>query len=369
MITSEALVSLAPGVAELRQVPVRVELRGGATAEVLAAGTCGTDVALFGPSVIGDRIRPFVFGHENVVQLIDVDDLAASRWHVSEGDRVLVEEYVPCGHCAACRAGRYRVCAQTDYLQASFVRYGRMPADCPGPWGGFGERLYVHPEAWLHHVPASVEDHVATLAVPLANAHRWLTQVTPIVQGDVVVIIGPGTIGLCATAIAVASGAAAVALVGTHLDESRLRAGRNLGAELVLSAIPDECSVELAAATGGRMADVVVDATGGAAGALVLAARLAGHGARVLLSGAPSDSPPELLQATAERELILRGARGHDGTAVDAALAFLASNRSSLTEIVAERVPLTAAAATLEWLGTPDPARPIHVSIVPKERL
>lgn len=367
--TTEALVSVAPGVAELLEVPVRESLDGGALSEVLAAGVCGTDVALFGSSLLGDRIRPFVFGHENVVRLRAVEDLTASRWQVKEGDRVLVEEYIPCGHCAACRAGRYRVCPQTDYLRPTFLRYGRMPPSCPGPWGGFGELLYVHPGAWLHHIPDGLADHVATLAVPLANAHRWLTQIAPVACGDVVVVVGPGSIGLCAVAVAVASGASIVALIGTPNDEGRLRMGQRIGAHLPLAGTPAACREQLHAATDGAMADIVVDATGGAPGALQLAADLTGHGARVVLSGASGPYPPDLLQASAERELILKGARGHDGAAIDAALAFLASDRSSLNEIVATPVPFSSAATTLEWLGSPDHDRPIHISLVPKEHL
>lgn len=366
-LTSEALVSTGPGAAEIREVPVRAGLDGGGLGDVLAAGVCGTDISLFGPSALGDRIRPFVFGHENIVRLTDVDDLAAERWGVAVGDRVLVEEYVPCGHCRLCRSGRYGVCPQTDFLQPRFLRYGRMAASEPGPWGGFGSHLYLHPNTWLHHVPEVIPDHVAPLAVPLANALRWLTELAPVTPGDVVVVIGPGAIGLCAAVMARNAGAGRVVVVGTASDVGRLEVAKRLGADGVVAEVGAPAADAVQAHIGGPVARVVVDATGGAPAALDLAGAAAGFGATVVLSGAGPATSSGLLAAAAEKELIIRGARGHHGRAIDSALGLIAGGEHPFTEMVSPPAPLAVAADTLRWLRTADPDRPIHISIVPKK--
>lgn len=366
-LTSDALVSTAPGAAEVREVPVRADLEGGGRGDVLAAGVCGTDVSLFGPSPLGDRIRPFVFGHENVVRVTEIEDLAAERWSVSVGDRVLVEEYVPCGHCRLCRSGRYGVCPQTDFVQPRFLRYGRMAASEPGPWGGFGTALYLHPNTRLHHVPAPLPDHLATLAVPLANAVRWLTELAPVRSGDVVLVIGPGAIGLCAAVVALDSGADRVVVVGTPADLNRLEVAKRLGADTVVAPAGTPAEEILPVDIGASVATVVVEATGGAASAMDLAGVAAEFGGRVVLSGARTEGSSGLLRAAAEKELILQGARGHHGRGIESSLHLLAKGRYPFEEMVSQPAPLERAADTLRWLRTADPDRPIHISILPKE--
>ena len=240
-----------------------------------------------------------------------------------------------------------------------------MPVTELGPWGGFGDQLYLHPHARLHPVPAELPSHVATLAVPLANAHRWLARVAGIKVGDTVVIIGPGALGLCTTLMARLAGASFVGLIGIAGDEPRLAQGRALGADLATVADADTTQL-IRDATAGRMADIVVDATGGATSALDLAGALAGVGADVVLAGARASVTTSLLAAAATHEISIHGVRGHDGISIAAALRLLVDEQHTLSPIVSPPVGLDDAAATLARLSTADPARPIHVSIVPR---
>src|ERR1700680_1012618 len=100
--------------------------------KIEAAGVCGTDWRMYnadGPTRI--------MGHENVGRIYKIGPVAAQRWGLKEGDRVALEEYLPCGHCGLCRSGEFRLCEQTEARRPGALRYGTTPvSQLPSLWGG-----------------------------------------------------------------------------------------------------------------------------------------------------------------------------------------------------------------------------------------
>ena len=78
------------------------------TLKIEMTGICGSDWPYFlnYPQSKG----PMVLGHETVGHVHQIGIEAFSRWGVKEGDRVALEEYLPCGHCHYCRTGDFRLC-------------------------------------------------------------------------------------------------------------------------------------------------------------------------------------------------------------------------------------------------------------------
>ena len=70
----------------------------------------------------------------------------------------------------------------------------------------------------LHHVPANVDLAEAALTEPLCVAYNALVVKSRIRPGDVVVVLGPGPIGLMATQVARVCGASAIVLAGLTRD-------------------------------------------------------------------------------------------------------------------------------------------------------
>jgi len=79
----------------------------------------------------------------------------------------------------------------------------------------------------------------------------------------VVVVVGPGSIGLLASQVALACGAT-VLLVGTGVDEGRLSLARELGVQHTLNVETQTAADLVRDLTGGRGADLVVECSGAA---------------------------------------------------------------------------------------------------------
>jgi threonine dehydrogenase-like Zn-dependent dehydrogenase len=131
-----------------------------------AAGVCGSDW----PAYLEKASGPRILGHENVGTIAKIGAVAQRRWGAKEGDRVALEEYLPCGHCPTCRTGEFRLCDATDPWMGG-IRYGSTSvAVPPSLWGGYSQYQYLHPNSVLHKVPDRVPAVEAALALPWATA-------------------------------------------------------------------------------------------------------------------------------------------------------------------------------------------------------
>ena len=190
--------------------------------DVTLAGICGSDLHPF-KGHAGPRRPPLVLGHEVVGT---VEGLAG---------RYAVLPLVVCGECPACLRGEENLCERRALLGLN------RP-------GVFADRTAV-PRSALHEVPDSVDDSAATLAEPLAVCVGALRRFG-LGEGDSLLVIGCGPIGLLSVAHAVAAGVRVTAV--EPLPARRALATR-LGASEVLASIAD---VRPGAA------DVAIDAVG-----------------------------------------------------------------------------------------------------------
>src|SRR5213075_2886460 len=126
------------------------------------------------------------------------------------------------------------------------------------------------------------------------------------------------------------AGAAFVAITGMGpRDANRLALAPRFGADLTIDVAVDHPAKALRAATGGRLADVVVDVTAKAPAALGQAVALARTGGTIVLAGTrgSDDTPGFAPDHVVFKELHLVGALGVDAVAYAAALDVLASGR------------------------------------------
>jgi L-iditol 2-dehydrogenase len=231
-----ALVYLGPHRMELQTVPDPVPGRGDVLIRSTASAICGSDLHGF-REASPRRIPPLVMGHETIGEIVAVGPgVPVGR----VGERVVLKPVLACGRCRRCAEGRTNLCAE-----------GRLVGrDLPG---GFAELLAV-PTGAAVVLPDGIEDHVAVLTEPLANAVHVAR--TAVAKGDVALVIGSGPIGVLMAKAALLEGANRV-LVTDPVSE-RLRFATAQGAE----AVAGDPMQAAHAATDGGGADLVIDAAG-----------------------------------------------------------------------------------------------------------
>jgi alcohol dehydrogenase len=347
-----------------RDLPIPEIGDGDGLLRIEACGLCGTDHEQY----TGHLPAGFAFvpGHEVIGVVEELGSEAAERWQVAVGDRVAVEVFLSCRVCDECTSGRYRRCVRHGVADM----YGFIDVEkSPGLWGGYATHLYLAPDAMLLPVPSGLDPVHATLFNPLGAGIRWGVTLPGTQPGDIVAVLGPGVRGLSACAAAKDAGAELVLVTGYGpRDAERLEAARAFGADITVDVAVDNPVKALRAATGGRLADVVVDVTAKAPAALGQAVALARTGGTVVLAGTRgSDETPGFApDHVVYKELQLLGALGVDATAYSAALEMLAKDAWPFDTLPRKCVDLEGVEDLVRLMaGEVDATPPVHAVVVP----
>jgi L-iditol 2-dehydrogenase len=324
----------APGDLRVETVPDPEPGPGEVVLEIAAALSCGTDVKSVARGHPSIASYPSPLGHEFAGT---VREGAAG---FAPGDRVFCGNSAPCGECRACARGRESLCEDLQYLL-----------------GGFAERVLVPAriaERNLHRVPGALDLRLAALAEPLGCVVHGLDVVE---AGDSAAILGAGSLGLMHCALLVSAGARTIVL-DPH-PERLAAAGRFGAAETVLAERGPRDAERVRALTGGRGADLVVEAVGRPE-AWELAVAMAAPGGTVnLFGGCARDSTFTVPTARVHYdEVTLRGSYHHAPRHLARALAILADGAWPWAELLGPEIELEALPDALAGrLHQPPPAK------------
>jgi L-iditol 2-dehydrogenase len=323
-MTQSAVVqyALAPLAVELREVAVPEVGDADVLLRVGAVSVCGSDVHQAYNTHSWPVNVPVVLGHEFGGTVARVGRAVKG---FREGDRVVSETAADvCGECMLCRTGRYNLCPRRKGfgygIDGAMASYVKVPGRC------------------LHRIPDTLPFELACLAEPHAVAYNAMCVNSTIRPGDLVVVLGPGPIGLLCARMAALAGADPLIVAGRSADAPRLETARTLGATRVVD-VEREDLQDIVRGFNSLGADLVCDASG-ASRPLDVALALARPDGQVTKVGWSPDVVPVDLNSLVQKNLRLQGSFSHNFPVWERVVHLLDRRRTLPEAIVGLTAPL-----------------------------
>lgn len=293
--------------------------------KVHGCGLCGSDIL----KIVQQAQPPVTLGHELTGTIVERgNDVTAFE----VGQRVIVAHHVPCGVCHYCRHGNYSMCA-------AFKSSNIDPC-------GFADYIRV-PTAHVRHttliLPDSLSAEEGSFTEPLACCIRAVKR-SPLMDGDSVIVVGLGSIGLLMLQAIKAFGQdnhQHIQVFGVDLFPERLQLACDLGADSAWLAPPDEQGLRtlLAAYTERRGADAAIITVGGTRPFMQAVAAVR-KGGTVNIFAAHSEAVPINLEKLYQQELSITTTYSSSPDELRTALNWLSSGKVRVNNLISHRLPL-----------------------------
>ena len=270
---------------EIENYPLRSLANNELLIKINCCGICGTDYHIYEGKALSSI--PVIMGHEFSGTVADSNGFD-SRFKV--GDKVVIDPNIFCGYCDYCRRGEINFCENHKALGVTLN-------------GGFAEYSIV-PSSQVYLLPKDFSFSAAAFVEPLSCCIRGMDQAS-IKQGENLVILGSGTIGLLMVQLAKISGAGKIIVIEPVAEKREI--AYQLGADYVLDSDSPELLTRINDLTSGG-ADVVIECVGKSTAA-DMAIKVARRGGRIVLFGlaGKNDSINLNLQEFFLKELTMKG--------------------------------------------------------------
>lgn len=257
----KTLVCTEPGSFEYKDEKKPALKSGFTLLKIKRVGICGTDLHAF------DGTQPYftyprILGHEIAAEVEETSELSG----FSKGDLVTISPYFNCGVCIACRNSKPNCCVN--------MRVCGVHVD-----GAMREYLEV-PDTSIIKSEGLTLDQLA-LVEPLAIGAHGVRRAA-VQNGEFVLVIGAGPIGLGTLEFARIAGATVIAM---DINEQRLQFCRDkIGVPYTINSAAENTALKLKEITDGDMPTVIIDASGNLK-AINDSFQYMAHGARFVLIG------------------------------------------------------------------------------------
>lgn len=323
----DALECTEPGTLRLVRRPVPTRRPDEVLVRPRRVGICGTDFHIY------EGKHPFlayprVMGHELAVEVVEAPDASGLR----AGETLVVNPYISCDSCVACRRGKPNCCTSISVLG--------VHQD-----GGMAGLLTVPPGNLVRAEGLSV-DACATVEFLAIGAHA--VRRAKLDGSERVLVVGAGPIGL---GVALFAAARNVPLTVMDRDLARLAAARKIIGDIATIPADANALASIQAATGGDGFDVVFDATGSAA-SIEGGFDFVAHGGSYVLVSVVKDDIRFVDADFHRREMTLLGSRNATSEDFATVIEAIRQGRVQPDMLITHRTSLAAAPQDLpRWVS------------------
>ncbi|MDD9742695.1 MULTISPECIES: zinc-dependent alcohol dehydrogenase [Marinovum] len=312
---------------DVAQKPAPAPGPGQVALRIAFCGICGTDMHVFHGNMDARVGFERIIGHE---MSGTVEALGAGVEGFTKGQKVVVRPLDHCGDCPACDAGHTHICHNLKFLG--------LDTD------GAMQEVWNVPAHTLHVLPDDMRLDHAALIEPVAVACHDV-RMAGLKEGEDVVVIGGGPIGVLVAMVAREAGGKVVI---SEVNENRLAIAADMGFDVVNPAKSDLVA-EIGNRTGGKGADVVFEVSGSQPGVDAMTDVAATRG-RICMVAIHAKKPQVDMFRFFWRELQLIGARVYEAADYDKAIALVASGAIAADKVITDVSPLAEIQRAFEQL-------------------
>lgn len=324
----------------LETVPVPEIGPGELLVRVHTCGICGTDLKKI---ATGSHSAPRIFGHETTGVIAAVGD-GVTDFQI--GNRVMVFHHIPCGECFYCC---HKVFAQCPTYKKVGATAGYEPSG-----GGFSE--YVRVMSWIAQkgvvrIPDGVSFEQASFIEPVNTCMKGI-ETMGLKNGESVLVIGQGPIGIILAVLARRAGAR---VITSDLFPQRHTIAKAFGLEESIDAASMDTVKTVKEWTEGRGADAVILAVAGN-GLIAPAMDAARPGGRILLFAQTQHGQATIdPAAVCVDEKSLLGSYSASADLQHESVKFVLGGEMDLERLISHRFPLDDSVAALQLAAQPKP--------------
>jgi 2-desacetyl-2-hydroxyethyl bacteriochlorophyllide A dehydrogenase len=320
-MTIDALVCSEPGKLEIVKRPALQPNSYNVLVRPRRVGICGTDYHIFeGKHPFLDY--PRVMGHELAVEVVAAPETSG----FSLGDVCVVNPYLSCGSCPACKAGKPNCCVNISVLG--------VHQD-----GGMAGLLSIPPGNLIHAQGMNLDECAAVefLAIGAHAVRRG-----GVTENDKVLVVGAGPIGLGAVLFAKVTGASVYVF---DRDPERVALAKTITGVSAID-VENDFLEEIASFTNSTGFDVVFDATGNSR-AMEASFNYVGHGGRYVLVGVVKGPLTFMDPEFHSREMTLFGSCNATTEDFERVMAAIRGGHVQVSRLITHRTTLEGAVASI----------------------
>jgi len=310
-----------PGNVELRDVPEPECTDDKIMLEIAYCGICGTDLHVYHDTF--RNFPPVILGHEFSGSVVETGKEVKG---IKPGDTfsVLGATAVQCGRCEYCVKGEFMFCKDRRGMghgvNGAFTKFAGVRTD------------------QLFPIPENVSMEHAALVEPLAVAVHAVEEIADFRLGDVVLLSGPGPIGLLCMKLLAAHGMKVI-VAGTSQDQMRMDMASRFGAEILVNVDQENLSRIIETHTKGKGVALAIECAGVEGSVINCLEALMPMGKYVQIGhfGKDLTLPWDLI---AFRQLSIFGSVGYTKDTWHRSIKILAQKKVDLGDVITHRLGL-----------------------------